>query len=93
MDKEPGLGVVWLLFVVLGSLGYIAARARRWMLPPVLVLILATAGAVFQDLLDRSVGPAIIQESGWGYIIACALAVLVSLCMAIAGYRSRERAA
>jgi hypothetical protein len=48
---------------------------------------------MLHDLFDRHLGPAIIEEAGWSYVIVSVLAALVAAAMTIAGFRARQRAA
>jgi hypothetical protein len=93
MDKEPNLAFVWLVFLVIGAGGYWGAKARGWLLAPALGVIALAVWVMLHDLFDRQVGPAIIEEAGWSYVIVSVLAALVAAAMAIAGFRSRKRAA
>jgi hypothetical protein len=93
MDKEPSLALIWLVYLAIGTAGYRAVKARSWLLVPVLFLITGATWSLFHDLADRYVGPAIIAEAGWGYLIVSGLAALVAVALTAAGYRSRKRAA
>jgi hypothetical protein len=93
MDREPSLAFVWLVFLVIGAGGYWGAKARGWLLAPVLVLIALATWVMLHDLFDRHLGPAIIEEAGWSYVIVSVLAALVAAAMTIAGFRARQRAA
>ena len=83
MDKEPSLSTVWGAALILGLIGFVAARFRRWLVLPALAVIAFLAYSQLSELADPVVGPAIIQEAGRGYLIhscaAVALAVLLSV--------------
>jgi hypothetical protein len=93
MDKEPSLGAIWLTFLLLGALGYLGSKNLPWLVAPALVAIAVATWVLLQDLLDPFVGPAMIVEAGWGYVILSGVAALAAAVMTIAGYRSRKRAA
>jgi len=83
MHKEPTLRTVWGAALLLGLVGFAAARFRRWLVLPALAVIAFLAYSQLSELADPVVGPAIIQEAGRGYLIyscaAVALAVLLSV--------------
>jgi len=83
MDKEPTLRTVWGAALLLGVVGFAAARFRRWLVLPALAVIAFLAYSQLSELADPVVGPAIIQEAGRGYLIhsyaAVPLAVLLSV--------------
>src|SRR2546428_12454453 len=75
MDKEPALRTVWGAALLLGFVGFLAARFRRWLVLPALTVIGVLAYWQLSELADAAVRPAIIQEAGRGYPIpSCAAA-------------------
>src|SRR2546426_9738914 len=73
MDKEPALRTVWGAALLLGLVGFLAARFRRWLVLPALGVIGFIAYWQFKALADPAAGSAIIQEAGRGYLIqSCA---------------------
>src|SRR3989475_13085683 len=73
MDKEPALRTVWGAALLLGLVGFLAARFRRWLVLPALGVIGFLAYWQFSALADPAAGSAIIQEAGGGYLIpSCA---------------------
>jgi hypothetical protein len=52
-----------------------------------------TAWVLVGDIFDRQVGPAMLQEAGWGYVVPALVAPLVAAALAFVGYRSGKRAA
>src|SRR3989442_12490569 len=78
MDKEPALRTVWGAALLLGLVGFLAARFRRWLVLPALGVIGFLAYWQFSELADPAVGPAIIQEAGGGYLIQSWAAVAVA---------------
>lgn len=77
MDKEPAIGQIWLWALSLAFTGFVLSRVRWWLafvtLPLTLLLI--------ADVMDSSVGPAIRQEAGIGYVAQAYTAF--GLCLAI----------
>src|SRR3989454_12555798 len=78
MDKEPALRTVWGAALLLGLVGFLAARFRRWLVLPALGVIGFLAYWQFSALADSAAGPAIIQEAGRGYLIQSCAAVAVA---------------
>jgi hypothetical protein len=78
MDKEPNLAFVWLVFPVIGAGAYWGAKARGWLLAPALGVIALAVWVMLHDLSDRQVGPTIIEEAGWSYVIVSVLPALVA---------------
>src|SRR2546426_12585339 len=78
MDKEPALRTVWGAALLLGLVGFLAARFRRWLVLPALGVIGFLAYWQLSELADPAVGPAIIQEAGRGYLIQSCAAVVVA---------------
>src|SRR2546426_12479235 len=77
MDKEPALRTVWGAALLLGLVGFLAARFRRWLVLPALGVIGVLAYWQLSELADAAVRPAIIQEAGGGYLIPSCAAVAV----------------
>ena len=66
MDKEPALRTVWGAALLLGLVGFAAARFRHWLILPMLAVIAFLAYSQLSELADPLVGPAIIHEVGRG---------------------------
>src|SRR3989442_13511309 len=80
MTKEPTLRTVWGAALLLGLVGFAAARFRRWLVLPALAVIAFLAYAQLSELADPVAGPAIIQEAGRGYLIhSCAAVALAGV--------------
>src|SRR2546428_13551658 len=75
MDKEPTLRTVWGAALLLGVVGFAAARFRRWLVLPALAVIAFLAYSQLSELADPVVGPAIIQEAGRGDLMHSCRAV------------------
>jgi len=93
MDKEPTLLAVWGAAVLLGLVGYTAARFRRWLVIPALAVIAFLAWAQLGELADPTVGPAIIQEAGRGYLIQSCAAVALAVILSVLGLAPKRGAA
>src|SRR2546426_5934555 len=93
MDKEPALRMVWGAALLLGLVGFLAARFRRWLALPALGVIGFLAYWQFSELADSAVGPAIIQEAGRGYLIQSCAAVAVAVLISVLGLVPKRRAA
>ena len=81
MDKEPSLLMIWSASLLLGVGGLFLSRLRWWLGLIVIGVALVFALAQIQELHDPFVGPAIVREAGYGYVlqsyIASAIAVLL----------------
>jgi hypothetical protein len=95
MDKEPSLREIWsrsaLSIVVAALLG----RWKWWL--PILIWPLSTLYAVglLLELHDPYVGPAILHEAGWSYIVqghvaafACIAGPLATIAWSVLRYRN-----
>ncbi|HYU10005.1 MAG TPA: hypothetical protein VEK77_11560 [Gemmatimonadales bacterium] len=92
MDKQPTLLALWGAAVVLGLVGYAAARWRRWLVIPVLALIAFLAWSRLGDLADPVAGPAILQAAGRGYLIQACAALALAVILAVIGLAPRRGA-
>jgi len=93
MDKEPSIRTVWGAALVLGLVGFVAARFRRWLVLPTLAVIGFLAYWQLSELADPAVGPVIIQEAGRGYLIQSCAAVAVAVLLSVLGLVPKRRAA
>jgi hypothetical protein len=69
MDKEPSLLVTAILYGVLAALGYLLSRQRWWWGLLSLPFVAALAWRDVSELYDPFVGPAIVREAGYGYVL------------------------
>ncbi len=92
MDKEWSLRTVWLVFLTLGAVGHVVTRVRRWLIFPALLAIFLVAYALVAELTDPQVGPAIVQEAGWGYVIQSCIAIGLATALTVVGLSFRKRA-
>ena len=93
MDKEPGLRTVWGAALLLGLVGFVAARFRRWLVLPALAVIGVLAYWQLSALAGPAVGPAIMQEAGRGYLIQSCAAVAVAVLLSVLGVVPKRPAA
>ena len=93
MDKEPALRTVWGAGLLLGFVGFLAARFRRWLVLPALAVIGVLAYWQLGALADPAVGPAIIQATGRGYLIQSCAAVAVAVLLSVLGLVPKRGAA
>src|SRR6266487_308181 len=95
MDKEPSLVQIWLLSLVLGLGGFFLTKHRYWSLPVVLTIAMVLAWFQLSELRDPLVGPVIIREAGYSYVvqsyIAIALALMLPLIGAVVKWKRRSR--
>src|SRR5437899_10663294 len=83
MAKEPALRTVWGAALLLGLVGFVAARFRRWLILPALTVIGVLAYWQLSELADAAVRPGIIQEAGRGYLSQSCSAVAVALLLSV----------
>jgi hypothetical protein len=93
INKEPSIRTVWGAALVLGLVGFVAARFRRWLVLPTIAVIGFLAYWQLSELADPTVGPAIIQEAGRGYLIQSCVAVAVAVLLSVLGLVPKRRAA
>ncbi len=85
MDKEPSLRAIWGAAVLLGIVGYVATRFRRWLVLPALALVGLAAWRELGALLDPQVGPSIIREAGMWYVAQAGAAVALAVILCVLG--------
>jgi hypothetical protein len=85
MDKVATVPGLWLGGITYGSVAFLAARWRRWAALPFLAIVLVGAGAVWMELQDPFVGPAILREAGEGYPWHLAISTSIAVVLALAG--------
>ncbi len=93
MDKVLSLRTVWGAALLLGLVGFVAARFRRWLVLPALTVIGVLAYWQLSELADAAVRPGIIQEAGRGYLIQSCAAVAVAVLLSVLGLVPKRRAA
>ena len=93
MDKVLSLRTVWGAALLLGMVGFVAARFRRWLVLPALTVIGVLAYWQLSELADAAVRPAIIQEAGRGYLIQSCAAVAVAVLLSVLGLVPKRHAA
>ena len=67
MDKELTVRGMWSTCLVVGALGFLAGRWRRWAAVPFAAYLMFVAYGVIAELRDPYVGPDIIAETGCCY--------------------------
>ena len=85
MDKAPTLRAIWGAAVLLGVVGYVAARFRRWLVLPALALVGLATWTELGELLDPQVGPAIMREAGMWYVAQAGAAVALAVILCVLG--------
>ncbi|HEY3220682.1 MAG TPA: hypothetical protein VGJ80_08120 [Gemmatimonadales bacterium] len=85
MTSLPTLLAIWGAAIGFGLVGFAAARFRRWLVIPALGLIAIVAWSRLGQLADPTVGPAIVQETGRGYLIQACAAFALSVILAVLG--------
>lgn len=83
--KEPSLRAIWGGAILLGLVGFVAARFRRWLALPALALVAIAAWTQLGDLLDARVGPAIMEEAGQWYVAQAGAAVALAVILCVLG--------
>lgn len=90
MDKEPAIGMVWLVAVVIAVAGYFAGRWRWWAALPFVAVALLLAWGRFAELGDPSFGPAIRAEAGVAYVVQSYVTAVLAVVGPLLGLRRRR---
>jgi hypothetical protein len=85
MDKEPGILGFWLSAIVLGAIGFAAARRRWWWSLPILALLAVGFVATWSEWTDPFVGPAIAHEAGRFYPYHLVVSTVLATTFTVAG--------
>jgi len=85
VNNEPSLRAIWGAAVLLGGVGFVATRFRRWLVLPALALVGLAAWTQLGELLDPQVGPAIVREAGMWYVAQAGGAVAMAVILCVLG--------
>ena len=85
MDKQLGVPTLWTAGIVLGALGLLAARWRRWAALPFVLALAVLGAAALSELRDPTVGTDILREAGRGYPWHLAASMSLGIALAVAG--------
>lgn len=85
IGNEPSLRAIWGGAVVLGLVGFYAARFRRWLALPALALVAIVAWTQLGQLLDPRMGAAIMQQAGEWYVAQAGAAVALAVILCVVG--------
>ena len=91
-DKEPSLTAIWGSAAFFCLIGFLLQRWCRVAGFAVLPLAGAWAWAIFQELHDAYVGPAILQELGRGYVAQAYIAAMVPFILVTVGFWKKRNA-
>ncbi len=81
----PTVLAIWGGAIVLGFVGFAAARFRRWLVLPALGLIAIVAWSRLGKLADPTVGPAIVHDAGLAYLVQACAALALAVILAVLG--------
>ena len=85
MDKEPPAYALLLLGVGIAVAAFFAVRFSVWTLLLFLPLACLAADALTSEIRDPFVGPAIVHEAGYSYVVTGYVAAALPLLGCIAG--------
>ncbi len=85
MDKEPSLFNIWLVFMSVGAIGFILCRIYPAFLAIALPVVLFVSWAWLTELHDSFVGPAILHEAGYGYVVQSYIAISIAVVLPFLG--------
>jgi hypothetical protein len=85
MNQQPTILAVWGAAVGFGLIGYVATRFRRWLVLPALAVIAFVAWSQLGRLADPTLGPAILQATGRGYLIHACAALALAVILTVLG--------
>lgn len=92
LTKEPSLRALWGGAILLGVVGFVAARFRRWLAIPALALVAVAAWTQLGELLDPRVGPAIMEDAGQWYVAQAGAAVALAVILCVLGLAPKRAA-
>ncbi|HEV2671195.1 MAG TPA: hypothetical protein VGU74_08895 [Gemmatimonadales bacterium] len=81
----PSLRTLWVAAILLGLVGFVATRFRRWLVLPALALVAIVAWTKLGGLLDPQAGAAIMQEAGEWYVAQAGAAVALAVILCLVG--------
>ena len=84
MDKEPTVTEIWLIFLIVGIVGFFLCRYRAWLIAPVFILIICFAPILMPDN-DEFVQRAILEEAGANYYRYSYPAILIAIVLPAIG--------
>jgi len=85
MDKELSLSFIWIYFGSIAIGGFFLVRKHPAFLLLVVPLWLLAAPLHFWELNDEYVGPHILQEAGYTYIIQSYIAMIIGAVLPLIG--------
>ncbi len=93
MDKEPTVAELWAWSGLYVGLALLLARRSPWLPCLVWPFSALNASVGLGELLDSAVGPAILAEAGWGYVVQAWATVAINGVspLAIAAWSLRRR--
>ena len=68
-DKVPSLSYIWGAAILLGAICFIATFIKRWLAIPISILPALWFISLFMEIYSPDVGPSIIAELGYEYVI------------------------
>ena len=89
MDKEPTLYAIWLWAFIGAVAGYVFCRFRAWLLIGVLPASALLPLGTCTEIWSFDVGPSIVQEAGYSYVVQTYSALAISLLGPLAGAAAR----
>ena len=91
MDKEPSVLVLWGVSLLLGVGGLLLSRYKYWLALVVVAIALILAWAQVSELHDPSVGPNIVREAGYSYLVQSYVASAIAIVLPSVGAFMRWR--
>ncbi len=85
MDKEPGQAVIWTWCLAASLIGFFAGRYKPWLGGVLLVIALILPANVLVELGDQHIGPRIVREAGWSYVVGAWAATALLLVSSVSG--------
>ena len=85
MDKELSLVQIWTYSLVLGVGGFFLAKYRYWLLVVVLAIVALLSWSHLSELHDPFVGPDIVREAGYTYVVQSYVALAIASVLPLIG--------
>lgn len=77
MDKEYTLAQIWIVSIAGAACSFALCRWRAWLVFILFPLAFLLPSVVIRELWDPYIGPAIVREAGYGYVIQSYMAALL----------------
>lgn len=88
MDKELSISMIWGVCLFFGAIGFFLARKNPLFLLfmlPLLPIVYSYSSFIISEINDPFVGPDIIREAGYSYVVQSYLSMAIAIALPILG--------